>query len=641
MNNRYRVVIGLVIVVLVVLVGLTFTLETGAETPEPVEFDDTVSVGLTLEAERGLEDDVRLPQVQTFYSQYEYVVGYWGVERFVEDRNQPGHQQRFGYPLTVYVSDYVGTEVDLNDDGYPTTEFEPAWVEAEDAWYVVGSDARTPTGETVVSFADQEAADAFADDHGGEVVTWEAALGIPFESDGAEVARDSVADRHAHADALVDTAQPLHDREVSTVVGEDVETIQQGIDDAPEDTTVFVPEGTYNETVEINRSITLTGESGTTISGDGNGSVITITAPDVGVDGLSITGVGTTYRNASSVPGEPVDDWDDTFQTFYGGTDAGISAHHATGLAVQDVSIDTPANGLILRSSPDAVVDTVTIRGNDDWTETFANVIVIQSPGVIQNSTVLDGRDSVYLYRSEGMVVRDNELQGGILGVHLMHTDRTLIADNVIQEYANTGIYVMTGPEGNAIVGNDVRDADVGIWAGGTDSYVGENSVSGADVGLRMDAHASIYEHNVLAGNELGALEGAVLPTNQVTGNDFVANDVHADVGPGPLRVWTVGADGNYWQGATSIVDGDPPHRAYSPTDTVDSRLHMTDGAATLARAPALDALAGLESSVSGMQSASIVDLAPTCEPNNPSILDRTEYADDAWPCTGTAPQDR
>jgi len=38
-----------------------------------------------------------------------------------------------------------------------------------------------------------------------------------------------------------------------------------------------------------------------------------------------------------------------------------------------------------------------------------------------------------------------------------MHTDGALLADNRLTDVVDTGIYVMTGPERNAIVGNEVR----------------------------------------------------------------------------------------------------------------------------------------------------------------------------------------
>ncbi|MFW6153517.1 MAG: NosD domain-containing protein [Halobacteriota archaeon] len=643
-NSRVRVwVFAATVVILVLCVGVVFGIETGTHSPEPAAFDDTVTVGMTLEQEHALGDHpgVELPRVQAFYSQYEYVVGYYGVDTYVDTRRQAGHEQRFGYPLAIYVSDYGNAGVELNEEGYPTVERPSGWVEAEDAWFVVESDARSPAGPAIPTFGDREDADAFAERYGGEVRSWGEILEMRVDTDDASTVRDRVDRQQARGDSLVEKASAHDERPVSVVVGEDVDTIQEGIEEAPPNTTVAVPEGTYNETVEIDKSITLAGEGSVLIHGDENGSVVTITEEDVGIRNLDIRGVGTLDRGAEELPGEETEGWDDRFMVNYAGADAGISAHVADRVSIVDVDVRSPANGIILRESSDAVVRNATVTVADRDTNGYAGIMVFRSPGVVENSSVTDGRDLIYLYRSEGAIVRGNEITDAVLGIHLMHNDGALLANNRIEDAESSGIYVMTGPERNALVGNRISSSETAAYVGGTESYVAHNVFEDNLLGLDMEADASIYEANVFAGNNVGARDAAVLPTNRVFGNDFVANDEHAEAGPGPLRIWSHDRQGNYWQGGTSVADGDPPGRPYSPTDHVDGRLHEVDGTETLARSPALTALSGLEQSVSGMQRASITDLNPTCEPNNPELIEETGWADEAYACNGTTVTDR
>jgi len=99
-NERLRALLLIAAILAVTAaVAVTFAVDTGADSPEPAPFDETVSIGLTLEDDLALDDDVELPRAQTFYSQYEYVVGYYGVETYVEAQRQAGHVERFGYPL--------------------------------------------------------------------------------------------------------------------------------------------------------------------------------------------------------------------------------------------------------------------------------------------------------------------------------------------------------------------------------------------------------------------------------------------------------------------------------------------------------------------------------------------------------------
>ena len=639
--------ITLVVATLVLVVGAAglFVVDAGQADHEPATFDYTVSMGLSLEDEFALEEDVQLPRVQVFYSQYQYVVGYYGVETFVETQKQDGHEQRFGYPLSVLVSDYSGTDVELTEKGHPATDEFVGWTDAEDAVFVVGSEARTPTGETVLPFTDRDDAEAFAEEHGGDVVDWETVLETDFGIDDAEVVRDRVDDHHEWADTRVADSRALLDRDerpVSVTVGEDgTETIEAAIEEAENETTVVVPEGTYNETIEIDKPITLAGE-GATVDGGGNDTVITLSADSAAVTGFEVVGVGGSLRDATVDSDGDVhahdaddipDDWEEAVEEEYGNADSGVEAVGATGVLIEDVTIDTPANGVFLNESPDSVVRSVTVEGADHWRNGFMGVLTMYSPSVIEESTIVDGRDGVYSHQSDGIVIRENEMREGRFGIHFMHTSESTIAGNEIEAQDRVGIYVMTGPERNAIVGNHVRDNPTGIIPGGSDSYVADNLLEDNGVGVRADAANTIYEGNVFAGNLEGLNAEVVLPTNRIVDNDFVGNGRHADTTFGPLRIFTHDGTGNYWHGAIGEPDGPTLERSYSPTDSVDQRLHYVDGTPTLARSSALDVVSGLEASVPGARTGSIIDTAPLCEPANPDLLAHSEWE---WVVDGT-----
>jgi nitrous oxidase accessory protein NosD len=224
------------------------------------------------------------------------------------------------------------------------------------------------------------------------------------------------------------------------------------------------------------------------------------------------------------------------------------------------------------------------------------------------------------------------------MGIHLMFTSGALVSGNTVSVEETTGIHVMTGPRRNAVVGNEVTGTETGISVGGSDSYVADNVLTGNDLGLRIETSASTYERNVVAENEEGVETWALLPTNRVTHNDFVANERHVAAVTGRLRVWTHDGEGNYWEGAIGTTDGTVIHRTYTPTDPVDSRIHRVDGAATLARAPALDALAGFQGNIIGMRSNAVIDTAPLCAPTNDRWFERTGQTDTEPVCrSGTA----
>ncbi len=619
-----RIVGWLVVGVVVLTATLTagaFLTDPTTGTPDPVAYDDTVELGLSAETDAQMAGDATVPRAQVFYSQYQYVVGYNGVETLVEALERDRTDRQFGFPLVVYVSTFDGSDPTTTDDGSFAAADDPEWTPATDAVYVVGSDARSPAGETVVPFADRAAATAFAADHGGEVVEWSTVRARSFDVDTADAVRSAATDRWTTADDRIATAlDRIEPSDTPVVVGEDAQTIEAAVDAAPPGGTVRVPPGEYDETLVIDDSVTIVGDDAT-VRGNGTGSVIEVRASDVGLVGLSLSGTGNETRDPDAV-GSPSDengDWDTNVQLGYGHGDAGVTAVDAPGLVVDDVTIETNASGVLLRSGSDAILRDVHVRGADTWRDGFMGVVGMESRVTITDSRFEDGRDGVYLHRADGSIVRNSTFLGNRYGVHLMYTGDSLIADNVARESVYGGITVMTRPEGNAIVGNDVRDSPAGIQASGTRTYVGYNTLANNSLGFSTSSRSSLYEHNVLVDNEAGARATTVVPSSRVVANDFVGNDEHAGAGAGPLRIWADGDRGNYWEGADSGFRA--TDRAYQPTSPVDAAFHRESAATTLAESPAVRLLDRLLGTVPGARSGSILDPSPATEPYDPDRI--------------------
>lgn len=594
--------------------------------PEPVEFADTTSLGLAAEDRMTFrERGVAVPRVQVFYSGYRYVVGYHGIEQAVDSFQQPAHDQQFGTPIAVYVEDYGSVPVNVTDDGLLRPGGDPEWIDAGSAYFVVGSEARTPAGETAVPFGDRDAAEAFATEHGGEVLGWDTLRNYRFDVDRAGAVRDRIDDRRSAADDRVSEARALEERELSVVVGEDEPTVAGAVDAAPPGTTVLVPDGVYEGNVTLAKPLTLRGENAT-LRGDGEGSVVRVESDGVAVVGVDIAGVGNETRGeppaGNRADGEK---WDQRIENSYGRGDAGVVAAGVDRTYVADVTITTPANGVLLRDTSGAVVENVTVHGAADWRDGFMGVMSMRSPVVVQDSTFEDGRDGIYLHRSHGTVIRRNAFRDNRFGVHFMYTSDSLVADNAARGQDLAGITIMTDPVGNAVVDNDVRHANTGIIAGGSRSYVADNVLAHNGRGLTTGASRSLYERNVIYGNDLGIKTGTVRPSNRVVDNDVVGNAVPVEAGVGPLRVWTHDGSGNYWEGAYGRAEGAVLDRSYSPTDPVERRLHRVDGAATLLESPASRALDGMRASAPGLRSGNVLDTAPLADPVNGDVVAELE----------------
>ncbi len=175
-----------------------------------------------------------------------------------------------------------------------------------------------------------------------------------------------------------------------------VRNITEAINNVTENGTLYVWEGTYNETLTINKSINIVGNGtgSTIIDGGENGSVITVNADNVSISGFTI-------QNSSNSSGS-----------------AGIqiNGNHTT---VSNTTISDSWNGIICgnRSFP--------TTNNTFENNTFTN-----------NS---DGAGILVTNTSDGTSIRNNTFQHNYDGVKVT-SDNITIDNNTIQNSTNNGI---------------------------------------------------------------------------------------------------------------------------------------------------------------------------------------------------------
>jgi nitrous oxidase accessory protein NosD len=630
MVGRVRVAwVGVGLAVVLLVAGTGFLVSPDADRSfSPVAFDDTLTTGMTgVDVRQAESRGWSVPRAQAFYAQYEYVVGYYGMEALVEEVGAGG-SGTYGRPLAVFVTDYSGTAPELTDAGYLTlqNDVRRGWVRASEAHFVVDSQARTPAGPAVLPFGDRADAAAFTDQYGGTVVDWAAVKSRSgTERARGAVLRERIGEQHAWANRTVADTRGLRDRPVSVVVGEgDAPTLEAALEQAEANETVRLPPGIYNGSVTVTKPVTLAGAgNATVVDGNGTGSVLTVRSPRVAVTDLRVTGVGDRdLGNASA--GDNGSEWDRRVRLVYGEGDAGIRMADAHGSLVADVTVDTSANGIVLLNSSGAAVTNVTVRGAEDWGDGFMGVLAMYSRAVVQDSAFRGGRDGVYTHYSDGLVVRDNTMHGMRYGVHEMYTRDTLVANNSVRE-TQVGVVVMTRPQGNLLVGNDVRDSGRGLSVDGSTSIVAWNVVADNGLGISVGADRSLVTHNTVVRNEVGVRDGTLLPTNDIAENDILANGRPVEVAPGSRDTWAVGGRGNYWgpipgrdRDGDGVID-----RPYRPTDTVDGAANRSAGAATLADSPAVTVMRGFQRAVPGLRAEGAIDPAPLSRPVRPDILAR------------------
>ncbi|MEF8838103.1 MAG: NosD domain-containing protein [Haloarculaceae archaeon] len=590
----------------------------------PVPFEETLATGMTgVDVQVARQAGYEIPRAQAFHAQFRFVVGYYGIGTAAGALADETTTERFGRPLAVFVTDYRGTEPRLTDDEFVVLRNEGyrTWTAASEAVYVVDSRARTPGGPAILPFSDRADARAFADRAGGRVVGWDEVATARDPAPWDAVLAERTTARTAWADAAVERTRSLLDRPVSVTVGEDAPTLGAAVERAPPNTTVRVPPGRYNVDLDVEKPVTIQGAGDATVlDGGGTGTVVTLDGPQTALADVRVTGVGD--RDIGNVSARNATGWDARIQLIYGYGDAGVRLADATDAIVTNVTVETPANGVVLLESDGAVVDGVRVNGTAVSQEGFMGALPMHSRVVIQDSTFRGGRDGVYTHRADGSVVRNNSMAGGRFGLHEMYTSDLLIAGNAIRD-TQVGIILMTRPRGNVVAGNDVRHSDGGIYTVGSATVVARNVVAGNDVGLAIGTDRSVYARNTIVGNDLGIREDSLLPTNEVFASDVVLNDRPVETGRGVLLVWAREGVGNYWGEVPGIDrDGDGlVDRGFRPTDPLDRSALESSGSALLGRSPAVSLGRAFQGAVPGLRPSGVLDPAPRVEPVRPEIL--------------------
>lgn len=286
-----------------------------------------------------------------------------------------------------------------------------------------------------------------------------------------------------------------------TVEAEDgSEGLSRAVAGAMDGDTIRVRGGHYAGPLEVYRSLTLIGERWPTVDGDGRGTVVRITAPDVELRGFLIRGSGASLDEENS------------------GIAVEAPRARIVGNRLEDVLF-----GIYTRQAPDGEIRDNRISGKDLPIARRGDAIRIwYSDGVsITNNDVERSRD-VVLWYSRDLELRDNVVRDGRYGLHFMYCDDASI-------------------RGNLLIGNSVgaflmysRRLD---FTGNT--VAGNRGPSGYGVGLK-DMDDAVIRGNLFAGNRTAAfLDNSPREINSrtlVSGNRIVGNDHGVEMMPNVRR---------------------------------------------------------------------------------------------------------
>lgn len=341
-------------------------------------------------------------------------------------------------------------------------------------------------------------------------------------------------------------------------------SLQAMLDDAAPGDVVYVPAGTWQAPLHIDKPLTLEGQAWPVIQGDGSGDVIRITAPGVTVRGLVVRGSGISLDRE----------------------DAAIRSSGAN-TVIENNRIEDALFGIYLEQAADSVVRGNTIDGMDlPISRRGDGLKIFYSPRtLVENNVMRDTRDALLWY-SPYSIVRGNDFATGRYGLHMMQSDHHLIEENIFRNNS-VGVYVMYGT-GFELRRNLLADnrGPSGYGVGlkeASDVLLEGNRIVNNRAGVYSDSSplqpetTVTYRNNLFAYNEIGLEMLPNTQRNRFQANIFLDNGEQVNVyGGGDLthNAWAVDGRGNYWSDyagfdANADAIGDIPYASKSLFDTL------------------------------------------------------------------------
>ncbi|MCR6630566.1 MAG: nitrous oxide reductase family maturation protein NosD [Magnetospirillum sp.] len=358
--------------------------------------------------------------------------------------------------------------------------------------------------------------------------------------------------------------------------------------------------GRHAGPVVIDKPLTLEGGEGAVVDGGGRGRVIQVSAADVTIRGLDVTGSGLDLETM----------------------DAGIFLDKAavravvTGNRVLDNLV-----GVYVWGAADARVEGNIIVGRQDLrvNERGNGISLWNSPGAqIVDNTISHGRDGIFVATSKHNRFVGNRFEHVRFAVHYMYCNDSEVSGNLSQ--GNYVGYALMYSSGLTVADNVSRgDHDHGVLLNYTNaSRVTGNRVEGGEKCVFVyNANKNRIADNLFEDCGIGIHFTAGSERNVMTGNAFIGNQIQVKYVGTRDVVWAEGRRGNYWSDNPAFdLDGDGiADTAYRPNDLVDRVVWAVPLAKLLLNSPAVQVVRWSQAQFPAITPGGVVDPAPLMRP--------------------------
>jgi len=335
--------------------------------------------------------------------------------------------------------------------------------------------------------------------------------------------------------------------------------LQDLIDATPEGGEIVLESDTvYDGQFVIDRPMVIDGQGSAVLDGNGEGTVVTITADGVTLKRLTIRNSGRLHNQ----------------------TDAGLAVQGNYNV-IRDVRIENSLFGLDVAQASNNVFRRMYISSKDMPLEMRGDSVRIwySNDNVFEDNHVEHSRDIVIWY-SERNTLRRNRIQNGRYGIHFMYAPGNDVSDNEISDCV-VGVFLMYANDTKVQRNQILRSwgaAGVGIGFKETSgALVEDNLILGNAVAIYLDpspwdpSQSNDFTRNEIAYNGIAVEFHTEWEGNRFYDNNFRSNFTQISVrgrGTALKESW----EGNHWDDYAGLDHdgdgvGDTPYEIYTYAD--------------------------------------------------------------------------
>lgn len=394
-------------------------------------------------------------------------------------------------------------------------------------------------------------------------------------------------------------ASPLCAAERAVVPG--AGSLAEAVAGAQPGDVLILTDGAYGGPVTIDRPLTVTGPRGAVVDGLGQGSVVTITAPDVTLTGFTVTGSGRINQDL----------------------DAGVKIVQGADRArVENLLVTDNMHGIDVHGGRGAVVAANEIVGTRSprMNERGNGIYVWNSPGtLLEDNIIRYGRDGIFSNASADSIYRRNIMRDLRFAVHFMYTRNTEVSDN-ISIGNHLGFAIMFSNRAKILNNLSLGDREHGLML----NYANNADVSGNLVrgGTKKclfiyNAHKNLVWGNRFESCGIGIHFTAGSEKNVLTGNAFIANREQVKYVGTRNMEWSHEGRGNFWSDHPAFdLNGDGiADSFYRPNDLMDQILWSQPAASLLTGSPAVQIVRWSQRDFPATLPGGVRDSAPLMRP--------------------------